>query len=399
VRTAIGPGPLAFTTVRGLQIDEPGVRSLVDQVGLDGVRPGEVASYRPLHGYVLSKLAEAKPSVVAIDIAFADRDDPGDAAMVAGIQALRAGGCAVVVGLYNWPSQTPDPVTLDPDILADNPRGAPTGQFLRSGWRLDTAAKMPGDALASPSFALAAVAALRMPAVPYTVRFDPAAAEVVLSPSAADVGTGHVIRTEHRVGVSFFREDAGRSGMLPNGTLVAYSVLDVPPFRDIDDATVNIADLPKMSPGELSELFFQRVVVIGQAASQADRVTHPSGEPIEGFKAQMVAIEALAKSRFIRRVTPSTHVLSMAIAAFGGVVLAFGGPRSTPMRAVLLVAALLTVCATTVLLLAVGVGFVDPLPVMAALVVTYFAALWIRGVRLVRGFLPWTNRAPALGNR
>lgn len=394
VRTAIGPGPLAFTTVRGLQIDEPGVRSLVDQVGLEGVRPGEIASYRPLHGYVLSKLAEAKPSVVAIDIAFADRDDPGDPAMVEGIQALRAGGSAVVLGLYNWPSQTPDPVTLDPDILADNPRGAPTGQFLRSGWRLDTAAQMPGDALASPSFALATVAALRMPAAPYTVRFDPDAAEVVLSPSAADAGSGQVIRSEHRVGVSFFREDAGRAGMLPNGTMVAYSVLDVPPLPDINAATISIADLPTLSPGELSELFFQRVVVIGQAASQADQVTHPSGEPIEGFKAQMVAIEALAKSRFIRRVTPPTHMLAMAIGAFFGVVLAFGGPRSMPNRALLLAAAVLTVCATTIVLLAVGVGFIDPLPVVAALLVTYFAALWIRGVRLVRGILPWTNRAP-----
>lgn len=395
VRAAIGEPPMTFTAVRGLQIDEQGVRNLVEQVEIDGVTPGEIASYRPLHGYVLAKLAEAKPSVVAIDIAFADRDDPGDPAMVEGINALRQGGCEVVLGLYNWPDETPDPVTLDADILGDNPRGATTGEFLRSGWRLDTAARLPGDALASPSFALATVAAMRMPGVPYTVRFDPGGSEVVLSPSASSPGSGRVIRTEHRVGVSLIREDAGRSGVLPAGSLVAYSVLDVPPLPDIHGATLNISELPSLSPGELSEMFFQRVVVIGQSIPGVDRVTHPAGEPVEGFKAQMVAIEALAKSRFVRRVTPASHVAAMAVGAFGGVVLAFGGPCRIRDRVLIVAAATLTVCAITVALLATGVGFVDPLPVITALLLTYLTALWVRRVRLVRGLLPWTNRAPA----
>ncbi|QKK09861.1 MAG: CHASE2 domain-containing protein [Planctomycetota bacterium] len=283
---------MAFAAVRGIQIDEQGVRSLVEQVGIEGVTPGQIATYRPLHGYLLSKLAEARPSVVAIDIAFADRDDPGDAAMVEGIQTLRDGGCQVVLALYNWPSQTPDPVTLDTDILADHPRGAPTGEFLRTGWRLDTAARLPGDGLASPSFALAAVAAKRMPTVPYIVRIDPARAQVVLSPSTTDMSVGRALRTEHRLGVSFVRLDAGVAGVLPRGTEVAYSVLDVPPVEAIDEATINIADLPGLTPGQLSELFYQRIVVVGQSVPFADRVVHPSGGTVEGFKAQMVAIEA-----------------------------------------------------------------------------------------------------------
>lgn len=398
VRPALGSAPMAFAAVRGIQIDEQGVRSLVEQVGIEGVTPGQIATYRPLHGYLLSKLAEARPSVVAIDIAFADRDDPGDAAMVEGIQTLRDGGCQVVLALYNWPSQTPDPVTLDTDILADHPRGAPTGEFLRTGWRLDTAARLPGDGLASPSFALAAVAAKRMPTVPYIVRIDPARAQVVLSPSTTDMSVGRALRTEHRLGVSFVRLDAGVAGVLPRGTEVAYSVLDVPPVEAIDEATINIADLPGLTPGQLSELFYQRIVVVGQSVPFADRVVHPSGGTVEGFKAQMVAIEALARSRIVRQADPFLRVLSVVGGAILGLAFAFVGPRAAWIRALVLTAAVVAMGAGTVTLLALGFGFLGPLPVAAAMVPAFLAGIWVRRVRLNRGFHPWSNRTPAGGH-
>lgn len=395
VRSVLGSTPMAFTAVRGVQVDEEGVRSLVEQVGLEDVTPGQIATYRRLHGYLLSKLAEGRPSVVAIDIAFADRDDPGDAAMVEGIRTLRDAGCQVVLALYNWPSQTPDPVTLDKDILADNPRGAPTGEFLRTGWRLDTAARLPGDGLASPSFALAAVAAKRMPTVPYIVRLDPARAEVVLSPSTTDMSVGRALRTEHRVGVSFVRLDSGVSGVLPYGTEVAYSVLDVPPLETIDAATISVADLPGLTPEELSELLYQRIVVIGQSIPRTDQVPHPSGGVVDGFKAQMVAIEALAKSRIVRHANPSLGALSIVAGAVLGVALAFVGPRAAWGRALAVVGATAAMSAVTVLLLALGFGFLGPLPVVAAMVPALLVGVWIRRVRLSRGYLPWANHAPA----
>lgn len=391
-RAASGGTPGELTRVRGILIDKQGMGELADRLGMEGVVPGTPSTYRELQGWIMSRLAEARPSVVAFDIAFSDTDNPGDAAMVEGIARLHDAGCQVVFAHPDWPSSSGGRRPLDADILAGNRVGVPTGEFLQTGWGVDLAVELPGETLASPSFSLAALMAMRYPDMPFFMtRIDPENSEVVLTLGQPSTGIVRGAGVEDHVDATYVRRDEGKRALVERGSRVAYLKLDTPAVEAIDAATCNARDLLEFSTTELHERFHQKVIVIGQSIPGRDWHRHPSGIDVEGFKAQMVATQALISNTADRHVKPLQHLLAMFGGALLGLVVASGRRGSTRPSIGVLVAASVAIVALSVLLLATTRVFVGPLSVIAAMVLTFLVALWVRKTRASRGYQTWTS--------
>ncbi len=397
-RAVSGSGPGELTMVRGVLIDKEGMGKLADRLGMGGVVPGTPLTYRELHGWIAGRLAEAHPSVVAYDIAFGDADNPGDAAMAEGIEQLRNTGCQVVFAHPDWPSSSGERRPLDSDIVTSSWIGAPTGEYAQTGWQIDTAVELPGETLASPSFSLVAFVAMRFPDMPFFItRIDPDTAEVVLTLRETDAGAARNAGTEHRVDVTFVRRDEGAKEYVEKGSRIAYSRLEVPPVEAIEQVTFNAHELLDFSPSELRDRFHQRVVVIGQSIPddgvfpKEDWQDHPGGVKIEGFKTQLVAIQALIAGAPPRYATPPQHLLAILGGAILGLVIALGSQSPARWKFFVVGGVSLAIVALSPLVLAAGLVFIGPLSVVAALVLTFLAASWVRNARTSRGYDSWTN--------
>ncbi len=112
------------------------------------VVPGNLLSYRPLHGVLMKRLARARPRAVVWDYWFKD-EHAADDAFVAGVRALREQDAIVTLGVF---------------FLNDDGSPWVSGPILRSvnGWGLLMAKKRKA---ASPDIALVAKPATR-PLVP-----------------------------------------------------------------------------------------------------------------------------------------------------------------------------------------------------------------------------------------
>jgi len=391
-RAAIGEGPGELTMVRGVLIDEEGMGELADRLGMEGVVPGEPLTYRELHGWIMTRLAEVRPSVVAFDIAFGEADNPGDDAMVSGIEKLRNAGCQVVFAHPDWPKLSGERRPLDADIIAGNRVGVPTGEFLQTGWRIDTAVELPDEILATPSFSLVAFMAMRYPDMPFFMtRIDIHNTEVVLTLGEAYTGVAQSAGIEHRAGVSFVRRDIGKHQRVDLASRVAYSDLDVPPVEIIKQATLNARDLLDLTSTELRDRFHQKVVVIGQSIPGHDWHAHPEGVMVEGFKVQMVAVQALITGAPPRHATPPQHLLAMLGGGLLGLVIVSGNRRSWRRGLIAVGGASVAVIALSPVIFATGLVFVGPLPVVAAMVLTFLAASWVCKTRTSRGYQSWAH--------
>lgn len=388
-RVALGDGPGELTSVRGISIDRDGVEAVAQSLGIEGVVPGDTQTYRELHGRTLEKLAEAEPRVVAIDIGFADRDDPGDPAFVRGIETLRDAGCPVVIAHPDWPMLTAKRRAIDADILGTNPTGVPTGEFSpEEGWRMDSAVQLPGEILATPSFSIATYMAMRYPDTPYFTKIDPISAEVVVTLGAVNAGISDTVGEEQRIPVTQVRPDVGKRGLVERGSRIAYTYLEIPSREALDRATLDLVELFDLPLNELRERLYQRVVVIGQSIPGQDWQYHPQA-PVEGFKIQMVAIQSLLDNAPPRLATSPLHLLMMGLGAAVGLFIGFGGPDTKRHRLVLLAVTSLSVVAVSPLLVAAGSVFIGPLPVVAALVLAFVVADRVCSVRIARGLEGW----------
>jgi hypothetical protein len=122
----------------------------------------ELVSYSDL----LTKMASAPPLAVALDFyGLGDGNEPDDlaASLIAGIQALKAAGCPVVVGVHNpeiGPNRWPIPEELRPDIAAAATGWGDLSIYGGTGapWRVPLVHRW-GDGVPFPSLSMATVAA------------------------------------------------------------------------------------------------------------------------------------------------------------------------------------------------------------------------------------------------
>jgi CHASE2 domain-containing sensor protein len=391
-------GAPPFENVRGVAVSGEDARAIAQAAGIPGVDPADTFTFRPVHAWLLDRLAEARPRVVAIDINFSDRDDPGDTALAAAVETLRNRGCAVVFGGWDWPDHANAPHGLHPEILGDNPWGPPTGEFLASGWRVDLAIQQPGDTSAIPGFALAALAARLQPDKPFTVSLEPARNVVVMEfLEASGFGWSRAPAREE-IAATQIRPDTGGAANVKRGALVATLALEVPPNPAFEEATVSAAALIDARPADLHRAFDGRIVVIGQAVAQApdaagsdpigthsDRTPRPGGGSVNGFQVQMLAIEALARGRLLRSFTLAQDGAAVFAACLAGLAIGVRGPAGRLPRRFLVLSLAAGVLAFTPLAVLSGPVLLRPLPMVSGLVLSYIATRWVIRARGDRG--------------
>lgn len=392
-RAALAPEPTELHTVRGVQIDRAGMEAIVEAAELRTVTADDFMTYREAYGWLLGRLAQARPRVVAFDIGFLDADHPGDEALAAGVQKLRDAGCPVILALPDWLPRPDDEPPLDADLLPHVSWGAVTGEFLSSGWRADVAVQQPGQDLAAPSLALAMAAAALRPDEPQQVRVRPTSGSVSLSSPRAP-GPWGLGRSDIEIGVTEVRGDAGSQYGVQRGALVAGVVLNPPPAEVLERSVVNAGELVDMPAAALNETFHNRVVMIGQSIPGTDMKAHPDGGLIEGFKVQMAAAESLCIGRTIRYASLAQDSIVLLLGALAGAGLGVLGAGGSPARSGLAAAgAAAGAAALSPLVLMETTVFVSPAPLVAALLLGLLVGSWVVRVRSVRGLgLPQSRR-------
>lgn len=102
--SALVGGGEARDAVRVIAVSDDALRKVPAWAaanGFDGVTT-DIKSWRELHGYVMQRLASARPRVVAWDYYFRSAQ-PGDAAMGEGVRALSSAGVPVVLAIHRVP--------------------------------------------------------------------------------------------------------------------------------------------------------------------------------------------------------------------------------------------------------------------------------------------------------
>ncbi len=384
---AVGPGP-SFETVRAVLItDDTDIAALSASLGLEGIDPNNPWTYRALYGRILGRLATARPKVIAIDVAFTERDDPGDAELVTGIRTVQAGGCEVVVASSMWMPTPGDPPPLDDDVISIVRWGGITGEFKATKpWRSDMALQQPGQDRAEASLALACLAAFQRPGSEYSVTISPGDATVRLDFFKPAGGGGVRSAGSLEAPASFVRRDRGSAEVgVATGSLIAYSLLDVPADEAFQAVSYDAGTLFAMTPAQINEAFHGRIVVIAKPRGGGDIKFHPDGRVLDGHQAQMVAIETLIDHRSLRFTTgPQDMVLvgSGALLGLAGAMPPLARPRR---RWALHAAAGAGIMALSLGAFTQTLVLAHPAPVIAAVVLAGECSAAVAGVRRIRG--------------
>lgn len=394
----LSPEPGTVSTVRSLVVsDETDVAALAVALGAEGVDPSDHFTFRALYGRLLQRLAPARPAVVAIDIAFEDKPDPGDAELADGIRVLSEAGCPVVLATPVWPPSPGDLPPLDRDILSGALWGGITGQFKASEpWRIDFAVQQPGQERAAPSLSLAVLAAFQRPRCEFTYSISREKAIVEIECWERTGGSPRPAGSS-RVKAAFVRADRGTPHWgIPPASVIAHRVIEPPADEILAEATIDAGDVVGMSPEELQRELGGRVVLLAKPRGGKDLHPHADGRWIGGHYAQMVAIEGALNNILMPRRTVLQDVLSIAGGAGVGLFGAGAAFARFRRRAGLLLGAGVGMMLVSVIAFSQTGLVLDPVPAFAAMVLAAECSAGVAGVRRVRGF-GLAGRPPGLG--
>jgi MYXO-CTERM domain-containing protein len=371
-----------FATTRAVAItDATDLEALAARLGISGLDPDDPRTLRPLWGNVLSRLAEARPSVVAIDIGFLENRRE-DTELVRGIEDLRDAGCPVVAALPDWSGADQEDPLLDRDVATRCLMGGVTGTYEPGRpWRADLAVEQPGESEASPSLPLAVLATRGRAGQSFAFEIMPRSSRVLIRPRNADKSAAPPLE----VRATAVRADAGGGvGGIRRGATVAHLEFAVPADHAFAPAIIDPAQLFTMSESALFDAFHRRVVILANARAGLDSKLAPDGRVLSGYQAVMAAIETLIANRSYESATNEDDAAAAGIGAMAGIFGA-GAAFARRRRRVILIAS----AAAATMLLCLGVFaleryFVNPVPVVVSTVLACELGAAAAGVRRAR---------------
>lgn len=285
--------------------------------------------WRAAHGALMKRLAIARPSVVAWNIAFCT-ESGHDAMFVAGTEALRDTGCEIIVASNRWElSESGLPPISAPLLKTARWGCTPMGRAARAPeWRTFLAVQR-GLEDPLPSFALTMYAACREPGTRCDLRLDTDAEQLHLMYWEPSPNDPHVkIR---RPGVDHLQLSAvrpatdivGEAGIEAEDH-VGYYMLRVPPAETLEAATLDYSEVFAMSDEQLRSGLAGKVIIIGDRR----QTLVPDGAPW-GTALHAAALDMLLRNAPIR-LAPGKYLMAFVLLAaiLGGVIgwRWFGGP-------------------------------------------------------------------------
>ncbi|MBL8764755.1 MAG: protein kinase [Phycisphaerae bacterium] len=382
-----------FRNVRVIGLTDPeAIGDLAKEAGLEHVEPGNLRSWRRLHGALMEKLARAGARVVAWDVVFGLRSDPPtefDADFVRGIEALRAAGCDTVLACPEWSIDERGLPNVSPIISRAARWGAITAFLGKDApWRVDAVVRRP-DRSAMASLSVEAAAAYHQPGSEADfgvdegrMRVDVAFYTRTSAPEGrrAPVGSTRSFPLSH-VGVE---QESGDIFGVERGSLVGSMMVQIPPDSDLGAATLDYAQALRMDDAALRARIAGKAVVIGycfEGAGEAHAL--PDGRVRPACYAHAAALELILAHSAVRLPSEAQGWLATLLGAGAGALLSAWGMGSRAVRVTLL----LGLAAATVLA-CVGVYrstlfLCNPGVPLAACVSACAASAWVMRAR------PW----------
>jgi hypothetical protein len=272
---------------------------------LSGVDPANRVSLRRLHGQLMKRLSQSGARVVVWDISFVGETE-FDQDFAAGAQALRRGGCDVVVGMSSW-QPVPGITALSPTIAPHVKVGAMTGGLsAEAPWRAHVAV-MQGLGVPAPSASLLAAAAFVKPGYDVVLDFDRLDNNLLtigFVPSrSTDAGLIRQFESLQVWRISGWDQltDAGPRQGLAAGALLANLVVQVPENAVLESASTDYGEVFNLADDALKDRFAGRAVLIGdqRRAGGDGPFAHSDGRSLAGYVAQACAIDAMIRQEAI----------------------------------------------------------------------------------------------------
>lgn len=335
--------PAAWEEMAIVAFDDRSLESLpglAERLGVAGVDPKSLRTLRPLHGALMKRLAAARPAVVVWDYVFDVADPRFDGELAAGIDALRAAGTRVVLGVMGIDAS-------GAPVLASGLRSRCDGW----GWILLAQETIDGGYVTGgclvtslPPFELS----LGLPLAAYIAyrhpgcyqRTDFAEQNLYLDlhcgmncPNRAEddssAGGERILFADVQPG----NPKGIPQGIDPSKRRVACAEVGFPGRELIASRTVSYADLFAASDADLASRFGGKVVFVGEGRKGLDRhVIDRSGREESG-----VVIHAATTGDLIAGVAYSRHGLFLEyllLPAFAGLALML--LRSSPFASIAL---------------------------------------------------------------
>lgn len=363
--------------------------TLASELGLAGVDADLPVTWRPLHGALMQRLAQAEPRVVAWDVVFAGAsEDPShDEALAQGARSLLAANAEVVTSFYSWSQGgRGDLQSLSPRLMealdADNTEAARWGGIsgvfnAQSPWALTFAVRQ-SDGAVLPSLSLRAYAAWlgprsqptfgfnddgfltinfrrRDPTVPGAQRASTSEARVPI----ADLGTTN----EPEFGLTPSLEFARLPLALPDDATLAAS-------------TISYADAMRSDPAALRARINGRAVLVANTSIETDIWPHAGGRQVSGVYAHAAALDALIDGRTLHQ-SSAIMLLMEVISAAIGTALGLGSHHRRLLAAAATLGVGLAMTAVCAWAWFAGSIVLSPLVPAAGLLVAFAAASWI----------------------
>ncbi len=286
--------------------DDTDVAGLAEHTGFVDVSPGQVRSWRRLHGEIMKQLVRSGCRAVVFDILFRQESE-FDETLLEGVHALAEQGIRVIMAVEPFWSGDRGLDALAPDLAAAARWGSVAANFRHSeAWSVPVVLVRDGKEVLR-SMSLETLAAVQFPSGDSRVLFNPGSGAVlVVEERSPTDGVWCRVPGNRHVGSLLTRDvrmpsDEERRYGVRAGDVVGD--LRLPPISDAAMAasTLDFGEVLRGDSTDRHDSFAGRVVVIGNLRSNAgDRFRYPDGRTVSGVYGQAVAIDALLRESWVR---------------------------------------------------------------------------------------------------
>ncbi|MHC5006899.1 MAG: serine/threonine protein kinase [Planctomycetota bacterium] len=366
------------------------VEQIARDEGVAGVDPRNWRSMRRLHGRFMERLAQVGVGSLTWNITFrTDSEFDGDFAR--GVEALRAMGADVVVGVKAWPLGADERPAVSEIIYGSRVSwGGTTVNFDGSApWNLHLFLQR-GVADPQQSLVLAAAAAHLRSGYDVDYAVDSDEGQLTLRYyEFQDPQRLQERRVRHTAEVSLstvvsYTGDPGDEGR-QSGDLVGIYIVEMPDDAALETATVDYEWIFEADVAQLRDRLAGKAVVVGDLRTgRAPVFPHPDGRTLSATYGYAAGLEALLRGGVIRAEGLVAGTLASIVAAIAGIAIAAVSTGRVGLRYLLIIGVAGIAFFASILSYHGLAYLLDPLVPLLAMIVACELAVGVNRARQTR---------------